>query len=469
MSFPKYPEYKDSGVEWLGEVPAHWQIRKFRHVFQESSEKIDEKPVGVMLSVSGYRGVEVKQYEDDNKRRTHEELIGYRIVRPGQLVVNTMWLNYAGLGVSEYVGHVSPAYRSYWILPDLESRFAHHLMRSQAYVTGYTKYLTGIRPNSLQMSRDDLLSLPVLVPSVSEQRVIAAFLDHETGKIDALIEEQRRLIELLKEKRQAVISHAVTKGLDPNVPMKDSGVEWLGEVPAQWDVVMLRRVLEGIEQGWSPECHSTPAENGMWGILKAGAVNNGVYRESENKALPHALHPRPDLEVCSGDVLMCRASGSTDLIGSVAYVESSRGNLMLSDKLFRLIFSLKVSAKFVARTLGSNPLRRQIEQSINGAEGLANNLSQATIKGLYITVPPLHEQDEIVGHIEQQTGQIEGLLDASKNAVDVLQERRSSLISAAVTGKIDVRGWAGAAEQEESELAMVAEEQAGYSAQGGAT
>lgn len=138
MSFPRYPKYKASGVEWLREVPEHWDVPKFRHRFTESPEKIEDTVVGPMLSVSGYRGIEVKEYDDENRRRLDEELVGYRIVRPGQLVVNSMWLNAAGLGVSEFEGHVSPAYRSYWFDRQLDRRFIHHLMRSAAYVQGYT-------------------------------------------------------------------------------------------------------------------------------------------------------------------------------------------------------------------------------------------------------------------------------------------------------------------------------------------
>jgi type I restriction enzyme S subunit len=190
MSFQRYPKYRDSGVEWLGEVPEGWAIAKFRHSFTESAEKIEREVVGEMLSVSGYRGIEVKEYDDENRRRLDSELVGYRIVRPGQLVVNTMWLNYAGLGVSPFEGHVSPAYRSYWISESIHKSFIHHLMRSSAYVNGYKKFLTGIRPNSLQMSRDDLMAFPVLIPSASEQQAIAAFLDRETDKIDALVAEQ---------------------------------------------------------------------------------------------------------------------------------------------------------------------------------------------------------------------------------------------------------------------------------------
>ena len=252
MSFPRYPKYKESGVEWLGEVPEHWEVKKFRYLFRESPEKIDSEVVGPMLSVSGYRGIEVKEYDDENRRRLSEELVGYRIVRVGQLVVNSMWLNYAGLGVSAHEGHVSPAYRCYWITKSLAGRFTHHLLRSGIYVQGYTRLLTGIRPNSLQISRDDLMEFPVLVPSPAEQTLIAAFLDLETAKIDGLIREQQRLIELLKEKRQVVISNAVTKGLNPRAPMKPSGIEWLGDVPEHWCVTKMKWVAE-MESGHTPD------------------------------------------------------------------------------------------------------------------------------------------------------------------------------------------------------------------------
>ena len=162
------------------------------------------------------------------------------------------------------------------------------------------------------------------------------FLARETAKIDSLVEEQQRLIELLKEKRQAVISHAVTKGLNPNAPMKSSGVEWLGEVPAHWAVTSVRRVVRRIEQGWSPECLGRPATMDEWGVVKSGCVNRGVFVEQENKALPETLAPIPEYEIRVGDVLMSRASGSPELVGSTAYIFSTRPRLMLSDKIFRI-------------------------------------------------------------------------------------------------------------------------------------
>lgn len=441
MSYPAYPEYKDSGVEWLGEVPAHWGIKKFRYLFQESGEKIEDEVVGEMLSVSGYRGIEVKKYEDENKKRTDSELSGYRIVRPSQLVVNTMWLNYAGLGVSSYEGHVSPAYRSYWINSHLNKRFIHHLMRSESYVKGYTKYLTGIRPNSLQMSRDDLMLFPVLLPSHYEQDVIASFLDHETARIDALVEEQQRLIALLKEKRQAVISHAVTKGLDPNVAMKDSGVKWLGEVPEHWEVLALRRVIKRVEQGWSPNASNVPAAPAEWGVVKLSAIKKGCFIEKENKALLSDTNPDIELEIRAGDLLVTRAN-TPELVGDACIVKPpSERKLMLSDLVYRLKVTKRADAQFICWFLISNSGRSQITSDARGSSMTMAKISQLHIKSWLLAVPPIGEQYGIASYVESELRRIDQLIRECVDMLQLLGERRSALISAAVTGKIDVRGW----------------------------
>ena len=290
--------------------------------------------------------------------------------------------------------------------------------------------------------------LVVPVPPVTEQDAIISFLDRETGKIDTLVQEQRRLIELLKEKRQAVISHAVTKGLDPNAKMKPSSVEWLGDVPEHWGVLAVRHLLTRIEQGWSPECENRQADIDEWGVLKAGCANGAVFRASENKALPDTLSPLPDLEVRVGDVIMSRANGSPENVGAVAYVGWVRPKLMLSDKTFRLHPSARMRPKFLALLLSSRPLRHQIERSISGADGLANNLPQSALRAFVGVAPPLEDQDAIVERVELTTGRLGILVSKAEEAITLLLERRSALISAAITGKIDVRE--GTIEQEDA-------------------
>lgn len=440
MSFKPYERCCDSDVEWLGRLPASWKVRRFRFLFRESPEKIEHEVVGPMLSVSGYRGIEIKEYDDENRRRLDDELVGYRIVRRGQLVVNTMWLNYAGLGVSDHEGHVSPAYRSYWVDPRLNPRFVHHLLRSSIYVQGYTRLLTGIRPNSLQMSRDDLMDFPVVVPPRQDQDAIAAFLDRETAKIDALVEEQRRLIELLKEKRQAVISQAVTNGLDPSAPMKASGVEWLGEVPAHWSVLPAKRVIKRIEQGWSPQCENNPVEGSDgWGVLKVGCVNGGVFNPLENKALPADLDPLPKLALKGGDLLISRAN-TRELVGGAAVVPVDYPNLLLCDKLYRLrLDPERCRSEFLGHYLATPQVRFQIELQATGASSSMLNIGQAVILDLPLPLPPLAEQNTILTSVRRDLEQLSALAQGAARAVALLEERRAALISAAVTGKIDVR------------------------------
>lgn len=281
----------------------------------------------------------------------------------------------------------------------------------------------------------------LLRPPLPEQKQIASFLDYETAKIDALIAMQQQLIALLGEKRQAVISHAVTKGLNPDAPMRDSGIEWLGEVPEHWTVKQLRRWIADMEQGKSPECENRTATNGEWAVLKTGCVNGGIYDEEENKALPDTISPSEQYEVQVGDVLMSRASGSTDLIGSVAYVDSTRPRNLLSDKIFRIRFWTGVDGKFFRYFMASSFMRDTIVRSISGAEGMANNITKTAILAFQGALPPMTEQSAIVNHIEKTTSRMEDLIEKADVALELLQERRTALISAAVTGKIDVRGW----------------------------
>ncbi|WP_417422022.1 restriction endonuclease subunit S [Halomonas sp.] len=439
MSYPAYPEYKDSGVEWLGEVPAHWGIKKFRYLFQESGEKIEDEVVGEMLSVSGYRGIEVKKYEDENKKRTDSELSGYRIVRPSQLVVNTMWLNYAGLGVSSYEGHVSPAYRSYWINSHLNKRFIHHLMRSESYVKGYTKYLTGIRPNSLQMSRDDLMSFPVLIPYHYEQDVIASFLDHETARIDALVEEQQRLIELLKEKRQAVISHAVTKGLDPDVPMKDSGVEWLGEVPAHWAVGPLRwyaTIQGGIAKGKSYDAETPTVE---LPYLRVANVQDGYVDLSTVKTVEVAVSEVERYRLREGDVLM-NEGGDNDKLGRGTVWKGEVTDCLHQNHVFAIRPNHFLLPHWLSMFTRSNTARAYFYLYSKQSTNLAS-ISSSSVMTCPLPLPPVQEQRQVLDFLAIEAARLDDLMQESIETINLLQERRSALISAAVTGKIDVRGW----------------------------
>jgi len=439
MSLPRYSEYKETNIDSLGKVPSHWHEAKFRHAFQESGERIESDVFGVMLSVSGYRGIEVKEYDDENRRRSDEDLIGYRIVRPGQLVVNTMWLNYAGLGVSDHEGHVSPAYRAYWISKDFHRRFVHHMMRSELFVRGYTKYLTGVRPNSLQMSREDLMQFRILKPPYEEQVAIAAFLDRETAKIDALIAEQERLLELLAEKRQAVISHAVTKGLNPDAAMKDSGVAWLGEVPAHWRVAPLgaitRERCDGPFGSGIKSSHYTD-EGAL--VVRLQNIRSARFNVGEPVYLD-ADYFKSELRghaVLAGDVLIAGLGDDNNLLGRACVAPPGLGLALVKADCFRFRLYEDMCPEFIAYQLSAGAA---FDAGCLATGTTRSRIPLGVMAGRTVAFPPKEEQQVICERVDSWLAELDQLGREVERATLLLLERRSVLISSAVTGQIDVR------------------------------
>ena len=457
MSFPRYPEYKDSGVEWLGEVPSHWILKRLSHYFDERREKASDKDFAPMSvtkqGIVPRLDTAAKTKDGDNRKK----------VCAGDFVINSRSDRKGSAGLSPTDGTVS------LICTVLEPKhiapkFVHYLLKSVPFQEEFYRNGKGIVADLWSTGFSEMKNILLAVPSEDEQVRIAAFLGHETARIDALIEEQQRLIELLKEKRQAVISHAVTKGLDPDVPMRDSGVEWLGEVPAHWEMAKVKHTITTFEQGWSPQCENVPASaESEWAVLKVGCVNNGEFDPRENKRLPDALDPVPELAVKAGDVLVSRAN-TRDLVGSAVAVPADHPNLMISDKLFRLKAAPSMSPEYLAAYLGVSQVRPIIQIEATGASSSMLNIGQGAIRELPVPVPPKHEQDMIVDSIRRRTTEIRQLIEETASARELLKERRSALISAAVTGKIDVRSWRAGSNDVGVELPMVAESGTNYSA-----
>jgi len=454
--FQRYSAYKDSRVEWLGEIPAHWAVRRLKTFASARLSNVDKK------SLEGQEPVRLCNYVDVyyNERITGDlefmaatatpEQVRTFALRAGDVLITKDSESWTDIAVPAVVAESLPdvlcGYHLALIRPHdgydgafLVRAFAAVGLRDQFQVAanGITRFGLG---------GDAIRAGLFAVPPLQEQRAIGAFLDRETARIDALVAKKERLIELLQEKRAALITRAVTTGLDPNVPMKDSGVEWLGQIPAHWNAKRLRRLVNSIEQGWSPECENREADVDEWGVLKAGCINYGEFVGREHKALPSTLKPIAALEVRQGDLLMSsRASGSRDLVGSVAVVPMCRPRLLLCDKLFRLHVDDHESHKeFLAYAMNSRVTRSQIEVVTSGGSGLANNIAQDVVKDLVVSLPPASEQAAIAVFLDRETARIDALAAKVRDAVARLKELRITLISAAVTGKIDVHAAAEA-------------------------
>ncbi|WP_370549541.1 restriction endonuclease subunit S [Edwardsiella tarda] len=447
-NYKAYPEYKDSGVEWLGEIPNHWETISISRLFSRIKRTgYTEKE---LLSVYRDYGVIPKSSRDDNNNKPSEDLSPYQLVEPNDLVMNKMKAWQGSIAISEYEGIVSPAYFVYKPNNSLfelaHPRYVHYLLRNPIYVTQYLSRSKGIRVNQWDLDPDEFRNIELLLPDKTEQEKIYSFLDHETVKIDNLIEKQQQLIELLKEKRQAVISHAVTKGLNPDVPMKDSGVEWLGEVPEHWELVPLKYLCNFSGGGTPTKDNLSYWLGGTVPWVSPKDMKSFWISETQDYVTPKAVSESSTNYVEEGSLLMVVRSG---ILQRNIPVAINIVKITMNQDMKALRFNERMEAHYAAYFINGNVNSLLLEWTKEGAtvesiehEYLANGL---------LPVPPIDEQYLIIKNISDQMIRFELLEEKALTGIRLLQERRTALISAAVTGKIDVRDWVAPGTQESEE------------------
>jgi len=464
MSFPQYPEYKDSGVEWLGEVPAHWVVSPFKwQIDANDGGAWGEDPLGdndtyVLRSID--QTVDGRwKVTDPALRHLSQKEQASTVLKAGDLVVTK------SSGSSLHIGKTTLVDKCMASKGFSFGNFMQRIRTKRSFLPKLAWYFMNNAVARLQL---DLLSnsttglanlngtiigeVQVATPPQKEQTDIVAFLDHETARIDALVEEQQRLIGLLKEKRQAVISHAVTKGLDPDVPMKDSGVEWLGEVPAHWDVVPLKFIVStSVTDG----PHETPEfiDDGV-PFVSAEAVSSGKIDFDKARFIRREDHERFSRKYSpkKHDIYMVKSGATT---GITAIVE---GDMEFNIWSPLAVIRCKdwVDPYFVLHSMRSTNFQESVV--LNWSYGTQQNIGMGVIENLPIAIPPENEQKEISAFLSSHVENWEVLTQEASRTVSLLQERRSALISAAVTGKIDVRGWqppAGSPVSEATQTVMV--------------
>ena len=433
--FNRYPTYKDSGVEWLGEIPAHWEVKRLKHLATLNPESLmeDTDPTREMAYVD-IGGVDSLGRIVEREQLTFASAPSRarRLVRDGDVIVSTVrtYLRAIapisdpepGMVVSTGFAVVRPA-------DDLTTDYAAYVLRAPYFVERVVANSKGVSfpaINESEMATYELASSPE-----PEQRAIAAFLDRETARIDALVAKKERLIALLQEQRAALITRAVIKGLDPNVPMKDSGVEWLGKIPAHWEVKRLRHVGEAIiGLTYQPDDVVGPEEGVL--VLRASNVSDGRVVYGDNvfvrSAIPEHLRTR------LGDILVCARSGSRDLIGKNAKIDE--GAVGLTFGTFMIVFRSACNP-FLFYAFNSALFEYQSGTFLTST---INQLTVGNLKDMTVPVPPGEEQATMAAFLDGETARIDALVAKIREAIERLNELRTALISAAVTGKIDVRG-----------------------------
>ena len=424
-----YPAYKDSGVEWLGEIPGHWEAKRLKFSAHlnagqsPSSKVVSEYPDGLPFLQGNAEFGPISPIPrlacDDATKRAYAGDILLSVRAP----VGAINIADQTYGIGRGLCAIQPA-------PGLEARFAYYLLATvRLWLKGAA---TGSTYDAVTAS--DIGSLPAILPSAGEQRAIAAFLDRETAKIDSLVAKKERLIELLQEKRTALISHAVTKGLDPGVPLKDSGVEWLGEIAAHWEVLRLFRL--------------TPSDRGiMYGIVLPGPnVPDGVPIVKGGDVHPERLRVdrlnRTDPDIEAGHVRSRLRAGDLvyairGSIGDVAIIPDELEGANLTQDAARVAYTAQTHGQWLLYTLKSSVTFAQLDAGALGATIRGINIRD--LKRVVVPLPPHEEQHAIAAFLDRETAQIDALVAKVREAIERLKELRTALISAAVTGKIDVR------------------------------
>lgn len=431
----RYEKYKDSGVDWIGEIPEHWECKRLGALLTVfSSKNHTNKP---LLSITREKGVILRDLDDETENHNFipDDLSGYKLIKEGQFGMNKMKAWQGSYGISDYDGIVSPAYFIFNVSEEIYPKFFHRAIRSKFYVAHFGSASDGVRIGQWDLSKPRMREIPFFIPPLSEQQTIATFLDDKTTKIDQTIAIKQKEIELLKERRQILIQKAVTKGLDDTVPLKNSGVEWIGEIPEHWDCVRIKQCSKKISKGTTPstegreillegEVRFIKSEN----IFEGFIVDNPVFFIDKKTDF---IMKRSSLK--ANDVLFVIAGAS---LGKVAIVTE---NLLPANTNQAVAFvrpNNKIHPLFLSKFLVSKTIRELTW--LDAVQSAQPNLSMENLGNFPVSLPPIEEQAQIVCCLEEIEEKIAKAILLKQQEIEKLKEYKTVLVDHVVTGKVRV-------------------------------
>ncbi len=423
--YPAYKSYKPSGVEWVSEIPAHWNIKPFFAVSRVVSEV--NKPDLELLSV--YLGKGVIRFSDVEEKRTNAtstDLSKYQVVRPGNLVLNNQQAWRGSVGVSAYSGLVSPAYIVLELGDNFDSRFADYYFQTSTTVSHFLVSSKGVGTIQRNLYWPALRRCPITIPPLSEQRAIAAFLSEKCAKIDEAVRIKGEQIKLLRERRQVLIQHAVTRGLNPGTPMKASCIDWIGQIPAHWEAIPIKYLLQERNERTKTGEEILFSLRMIEGLVPHDDVSDRAISDAE--LIDYK-------KVYSGQIVMNRMRASIGLFGIVdqpGLVSPDYAIFDIREDLFGPFYL----SLFKTELMGSR-FRLSSRGLGTGSSGFMR-LYTDDFGSISVPVPTYREQQEIVEHIDGVTWKINGAISLKQSQIDRLKEYKTTLINAAVTGKIKV-------------------------------
>jgi type I restriction enzyme, S subunit len=433
MKLGRYESYRDSGVEWLGEVPEHWEVKSVKNIFKLIIEPAKKNNDFELLSVYTEIGVKPRKElaEKGNKASTTD---GYWKVKKGDFIINKLLAWMGAVGLSEYDGVTSPAYDVLRSKVEINGKFFHEYFRTKTFSEEMKKNSRGIMEMRLRLYFEELGAIKLSIPPLSEQTKIAEYLDQKTVQIDQAIKQKEKLIELLKERRQILIHNAVTKGLNPNVKLKNSGIEWIGNIPEHWEVKKLKFVCKinpttkySPKIGKEENIEFVPMENinEEFGVIKhydfraLKEINSGYTAFKNNDVIFAKITP-------------CMENGNCVVVKNLKY------DIGFGSTEFIVFRAIKgVSNSYIYSILRNKHFRIIFENNMRGSAG-QKRISSDFLSNFEIAIPPIQEQQAIVEHIESNSAKIDHAISLERQQIEKLREYKATLIDSCVTGKVKV-------------------------------
>jgi len=413
-SYSAHESYKPSGYDWVGDVPAHWAVEKLGTSLRAVSEK--NRPDLPLLSITREKGVIERDLDDEESNHNFipDDLSGYKVLRAGQFGMNKMKAWQGSYGVSQHTGIVSPAYFVFQFTKEIDPNFFNRAIRSKLYVSFFGSASDGVRIGQWDLNKARMREIPLLVPPLPEQRAITAFLDDKCAKIDGAVKIKEDQIALLRERRQIIIQDAVTRGLNPDAPMKDSGINWIGQIPAHWEVKRFKHFFS-----------TAMGET----ILGEDLIDDGkipVYSATEGDHFFGYVN-KAKIILAAGDLVIPARGNSIGFPKLVSSTATCSQTTIYAKKMG------KISSDFVFYYLLS--CKRFLFQFVQTA---IPQITVDEVKNNIILCPPAREQEELVSYCKDIAHRFDGAITLKRRQIEALNEYKASLINAAVTGKIKV-------------------------------
>jgi type I restriction enzyme S subunit len=426
---------KDSGVEWIGKIPEDWKIQNLKSILAERNENNKPVKTDFILSLTNDRGVIPYSEKGDIGNKSKDDLTGYKLAYPNDIVLNSMNVIIGSVGLSKYYGAVSPVYYMLYPRSGVDSvRYYNYIFQTRVFQEGLKGYGNGIMEHRLRIPMTNLNTVMLPYPSAEEQQAIANYLDSKVSQIDDIIEKTKQSIEDYKKYKQSLITETVTKGLNPDVEMKDSGIEWIGEVPKKWQVYRLRDIGE-IQRG-------TVDKNIRENEIPVKLVQyTNIYYKREQRAIDDdylditvTQNELQRSKVKKGDILATASSETSDDIGrSSVVIDELQNHVFGADTVRIRISDDLMYIGYKKYLLENNIYRQKFDKLCRGITRYRFNMDD--FKSLKYVIPPLHEQQQIAEYLDTKCSQIDRIIDQKKTLINELETYKKSLIYECVTGK----------------------------------